>query len=64
VLKRLEKLRPDNGLALFFLAQADEAAGDTAAAVTRLRRLRDLMPADAPARAAIDKRLQALEGRK
>ncbi len=63
VLKRLEKLRPDNGLALFFLAQADEAAGDKQGAITRLRRLRDLMPAEAPARAAIDKRLQALEGK-
>ena len=61
VLRRLEKVRPDNGLALFFLAQADEAAGDIEAAVRRLRRLRELMPPDAPARAAIDKRLQALE---
>jgi cytochrome c-type biogenesis protein CcmH len=63
VLRRLEKVRPDSGLALFFLAQADEAAGDKPAAVTRLRRLRDLMPADAPARAAIERRIQALEGK-
>ncbi|TXL76004.1 c-type cytochrome biogenesis protein CcmI [Vineibacter terrae] len=63
VLKRLEKVRPDNGLALFFLAQADEAAGDRPGAIARLRRLRDLMPAEAPARAAIEKRLQALEGK-
>jgi cytochrome c-type biogenesis protein CcmH len=63
VLRRLERMRPDNGLALFFLAQADEATGDTEAAIRRLRRLRELMPADAPARAAIEKRLQALEKR-
>jgi cytochrome c-type biogenesis protein CcmH len=63
VLKRLEKVRPDNGLALFFLAQADVAAGDTQSAVRRLRRLRDLIPPDAPARAAIETRLKALEGK-
>ncbi|HKV00268.1 MAG TPA: tetratricopeptide repeat protein, partial [Vineibacter sp.] len=63
VLKRLEKVRPDNGLALFFLAQADEATGDKQGAIARLRRLRDLMPTEAPARAAIEKRLQALEGK-
>jgi len=63
ILKRLEKVRPDNGLALFFLAQADEAAGDKQGAVGRLRRLRDLMPAETPARAAIEKRLQVLEGK-
>jgi cytochrome c-type biogenesis protein CcmH len=61
LLRRLEKVRPNSGLALFFLAQADELAGDRAAAAARLRRLRDLMPADAPARAAIEKRLQTLE---
>ena len=63
VLRRLEKVRPDNGLALFFLAQADEAAGDKPSAVRRLRRLRDLMPTDAAARAAIEKRLQVLESK-
>lgn len=61
VLRRLEKVRPNNGLALFFLAQADEAAGDRQSAIARLRRLRDMIPPDAPARAAIEKRLQALE---
>ncbi len=61
LLRRLEKVRPNSGLALFFLAQADELAGDREAAINRLRRLRDLMPADAPARAAIEKRLQTLE---
>jgi cytochrome c-type biogenesis protein CcmH len=63
VLRRLEKVQPDHGLALFFLAQADEAAGDKAAALRRLRRLRELIPPDAPIRAAVDKRLQALEGK-
>ncbi len=64
VLTRLEKLRPDNALALFYLAQIDEERGDRAAALGRLRRLRDMIPPEQPARAALDKRIQALEAAK
>ncbi|HJQ60103.1 MAG TPA: c-type cytochrome biogenesis protein CcmI [Vineibacter sp.] len=63
VLRRLEKLQPNNGLALFFLAQVDEAAGDKAAALRRLRRLQQLLPADAPIRGTVEKRVQSLEGK-
>jgi cytochrome c-type biogenesis protein CcmH len=64
VLRRLEKVNPHSGLALFYLAEAAEQAGDREGAVTRLRKLRDMMPANAPARAAVDRRIQALEEKK
>jgi cytochrome c-type biogenesis protein CcmH len=61
VLRRLEKANPHSGLALFYLAEAAEKAGDRDGALTRLRKLRDMMPANAPARAAVDRRIKALE---
>ena len=64
VLTRLEKLRPDNALALFYLAQIDEERGDRAGALARLHKLRDMVPPEQPARAALDKRIQALEAAK
>lgn len=64
VLQRLEKANPHSGLALFYLAEAAEKAGDREGAITRLRKLREMMPPDAPARAAIDRRLQGLEAQK
>jgi cytochrome c-type biogenesis protein CcmH len=64
VLRRLEKANPHSGLALFYLAEAAEKAGDREGAITRLRKLRDMMPANAPARTAVDRRIQALEEKK
>lgn len=64
VLRRLEKANPNSGLALFYLAEAAEKAGDREGAISRLRKLRDMMPADAPPRAAVERRIQGLEGKK
>jgi len=64
VLRRLEKANPNSGLALFYLAEAAERAGDRDGAISRLRKLRDMMPASAPARAAVERRIQALEEKK
>lgn len=64
VLRRLEKANPHSGLALFYLAEAAEKTGDRDGALTRLRKLRDMMPANAPARVAVDRRIQALEEKK
>jgi len=64
VLRRLEKANPHSALALFYLAEASEKAGDRDGALSRLRTLREMIPASAPARAAIDRRIQALEEKK
>jgi len=64
VLRRLERANPHSGLALFYLAEAAEKAGDREGAISRLRTLRDMMPANAPARAAVDRRIQVLEEKK
>ncbi len=64
VLRRLEKANPHSALALFYLAEAAEKSGDRAGALDRLRKLRDMMPANMPARAAVDRRIQALEAQK
>jgi cytochrome c-type biogenesis protein CcmH len=61
VLRRLEKVQPDNGLALFYLAEDALAAGDRAGALTRFRRLLELMPPDAALRPTIEKRLRDIE---
>ncbi|MBL8675378.1 MAG: tetratricopeptide repeat protein [Rhodospirillales bacterium] len=63
LLRRLEAASPDSGLALFFLAQVAEEAGDKPGAIARLRRLQAMMPEGTPTRGAIDKRLRALEGK-
>lgn len=64
VLRRLEKANPHSGLALFYLAEAAEKAGDREGAISRLRTLRDMMPVNAPARTAVDRRIQTLEEKK
>jgi len=64
VLRRLEKANPHSALALFYLAEAAEKAGDRDGALTRLRKLRDMIPANAPARTAVDRRIQGLEEKK
>lgn len=61
VLRRLEKANPHSGLALFYLAEAAEKAGNREGAITRLRKLRDMMPASAAARTAVERRIKALE---
>ena len=64
VLRRLEKANPHSGLALFYLAEAAEKAGDREGAISRLRKLRDMMPPNTPARTAVDRRIEGLEDKK
>ncbi|MBT5881586.1 MAG: hypothetical protein HOH46_21230, partial [Rhodospirillaceae bacterium] len=59
VLRRLEKLQPDNSRALWFLGMADASAGRRDEAIVRWQRLYDQMPKDSREReglkAAIDR---------
>ena len=54
-------LEADNPLALFHLGRAAAARGDAAAAVRHWRRLLTQMPADAPARAELERLLEGLQ---
>jgi cytochrome c-type biogenesis protein CcmH len=61
VLERLEKAEPRNGLALFYLGAASFAAGDKKAAAQRWKTLLALLPADAPIRDMLEKRIKETE---
>lgn len=61
VLTRLEKVQPNNALALFYLGAASFAAGDRPAAVQRWKALQTLLPADAPIRAMLEERIREAE---
>ena len=61
VLQRLEKAEPRNGLALFYLGAASFAAGDKKAAAERWKTLLALLPADAPIRDMLEKRIKETE---
>ncbi|MBL6615605.1 MAG: c-type cytochrome biogenesis protein CcmI [Reyranella sp.] len=61
VLERLEKAEPRNGLALFYLGAASFAAGDKKAAAQRWKTLLALLPADAPIRDMLERRIKETE---
>jgi cytochrome c-type biogenesis protein CcmH len=61
VLERLEKAEPDNGLALFYLGAASFAKGDKPEAARRWKRLLGLLPADAPIRELLEKKIKETE---
>ena len=60
VLGRLEAVEPDNGLALFYLGAASFAKGDKPEASRRWKKLLGLLPADAPIRAMLEKKLREM----
>ncbi|MDP6566955.1 MAG: c-type cytochrome biogenesis protein CcmI [Alphaproteobacteria bacterium] len=61
VLRRLEKLQPDNARALWFLGLTDAVAGRRAAAITRWRRLHAQMPEGSAERDSLRAALEQLE---
>jgi cytochrome c-type biogenesis protein CcmH len=61
VLERLERAEPRNGLALFYLGAAYAAAGDKQEALKRWRTLLAMLPADAPVRGVLERRIKELE---
>ena len=61
VLQRLEKAEPTNGLALFYLGAADFAAGDKPEAARRWKTLLALLPADAPIRGMLERKIKEAE---
>ena len=61
VLERLEKVEPNNALALFYLGAASFAKGDKPAAVKRWRALLALLPSDAPIRAMLEAKIKEAE---
>jgi len=60
VLKNLLARDPDNALALFYLGMAEAEAGNKEQAAAHWRKLLEKLPADAPIRELIQKRLAAL----
>jgi cytochrome c-type biogenesis protein CcmH len=60
-LREVLALDADNPLALFHLGRAAAATGDPDAAVRHWRRLLAQMPADAPARAQLERLLETLQ---
>jgi cytochrome c-type biogenesis protein CcmH len=60
-LQEILALQADNPVALFHLGRAAAARGDAAAAARHWRRLLKQMPADAPARAELERLLDDLE---
>ncbi len=60
VLRKLLARDPDNALALFYVGAAEAASGNKDTAAAHWRRLLDKLPADAPIRELIEKRLAAL----
>jgi cytochrome c-type biogenesis protein CcmH len=63
VLERLEKAEPRNALALFYLGAASFAAGDKPAAARRWKTLLSLLPADAPIRELLERRIKEAEAK-
>lgn len=61
VLTRLEQAQPNNGLALFYLGAASFAHGDKAEASRRWKKLLGLLPADAPIRAMLEKKIKEMD---
>ena len=61
VLTRLEKVQPNNALALFYLGAASFAAGDKPAALQRWKTLLALLPADAPIRGMLEAKIKEAE---
>lgn len=61
VLERLEQAEPRNALALFYLGAASAAQGDKPSALRRWRTLLALLPADAPIRPQLERRIKELE---
>ncbi|MCW5772441.1 MAG: tetratricopeptide repeat protein [Rhodospirillaceae bacterium] len=64
VLKKLLAADPGNALALFYLGLAAAEAGNKAEAAAHWKKLLERLPADAPIRDLIKKRLAALEAEK
>jgi len=62
ILRKLLARDPDNALALFYLGLAEAEAGNKAEAAAHWRKLLEKLPADAPVRDIVKKRLAALEG--
>jgi cytochrome c-type biogenesis protein CcmH len=60
VLKKLLAKDPNNALALFYLGLAAAEAGNKEEAVAHWKKLLERLPADAPIRELIQKRLAAL----
>ena len=60
-LQEVLALEADNPVALFHLGRAAAARGDAAAAVRHWQRLLTQMPADAPARAELERLLEDLQ---
>ncbi len=61
VLRKLEKLQPDNSRALWFLGMADAGAGRRGEAIVRWRRLYNLLPAESKQRANLKGAIDRLE---
>ncbi len=64
VLERLEKVEPNNALALFYLGAASFAKGDRPEAARRWKTLLALLPPEAPIRAMLQQRISDAEGAK
>jgi cytochrome c-type biogenesis protein CcmH len=62
VLRRLIAADPDNALALFYLGVAEAEAGNKDEARRLFTRLLQRLPADAPVRGIVERRLKALDG--